>query len=51
MWYNNWQQMYICEDTTPEPQWAEYEEIIEEEEQGMSAKHSSTFGARREMEK
>lgn len=28
--------MYICEDTTPEPQWAEYEEILEEEEQGVS---------------
>lgn len=32
----NWQQMYICEDMRKEPQWAEYEEIIEEEEQCMS---------------
>lgn len=28
--------MYICEDMRQEPQWAEYEEILEEEEQGMS---------------
>jgi hypothetical protein len=31
----NWQQMYICEDMRRESQWAEYEEIIEEE-QGIS---------------
>lgn len=36
MWYNNWQQMYICEDTTPEPQHYECEEIIEDEEQEMT---------------
>lgn len=28
--------MYICEDMRQEPQWAEYEEIIEEEEQGIT---------------
>ena len=31
MWISNWQQMYICEDMRREPQWAEYEEICEEE--------------------
>lgn len=37
MWISNWQQMYICQDMRQEPQWAEYEEIIEEEEeQGIS---------------
>ena len=36
MWYNNWQDMYICQDMRQEPQLAEYEEIIEEEEQGIS---------------
>lgn len=28
--------MYICEDMTAAPQWAEYEEIVEEEEKGIS---------------
>lgn len=36
MWYNDWQDMYICQDMREEPQWAEYEEIIEEDVQGMS---------------
>ena len=32
MWISNWQQMYICEDMREEPEWAEYEEITEEDE-------------------
>lgn len=28
--------MYICQDMRQEPQWAEYEEILEEEEQGIT---------------
>lgn len=28
--------MYICQDMRTEPQWAEYEEILEEEEQGIT---------------
>lgn len=28
--------MYICEDMTAAPQWAEYEEFVEEEEQGIT---------------
>lgn len=35
MWIGNWQQMYICEDTSREPEWVEYEEV-NEDEQGMS---------------
>lgn len=36
MWHNDWQDMYICEDMRQEPQWAEYEEILDKEEHGMS---------------
>jgi uncharacterized protein (DUF433 family) len=36
MWYNDWQDMYICQNMMQEPQWAEYEEIIEEEVQGIT---------------
>lgn len=28
--------MYICEDMRQEPQWSEYEEILDEEEQGIT---------------
>lgn len=28
--------MYICQNMMQEPQWAEYEEILEEEEQGIT---------------
>lgn len=31
MWIDTWQQMYICEDTSREPEWAEYEEVTEED--------------------
>lgn len=36
MWYRDWNDMYICQDMRQEPQWAEYEEILEEEEQGIT---------------
>ena len=29
--YRDWNDMYICQDMRTEPQWAEYEEVTEDD--------------------